>query len=281
MLKNVANTDQARSWDGGDGDHWTKYASHYEAAVQPHYQRMRDAAAIGRTDRVLDIGCGCGETTLDAARAASDGSAHGVDLSSRMLEYARERARNAGVTNATFEQADAQVHEFSAGAYDIVISRTGGMFFADPIEAYINLARALRSGGRIVLLTWQGIERNEWLREIQSALAADRQMPPPPPNAPGPLSLSDPKTVRDILESAGFIDVGLDPVNERFMFGANADDAYEFMSGGGIVHGMLEGADDALRARALAALRATLTAHDTGNGVLYDSGAWAITARKP
>jgi SAM-dependent methyltransferase len=281
MLEMVANADQARSWDGDDGDHWTEYVSHYEAAVQPHYQRMRAVAAIVPRERVLDIGAGCGESTIDAASAASEGSAHGVDLSSRMLEFARERARAAGVQNVTFEQADAQVRQFEAGAYDAAISRTGGMFFGDPVAAYTNIGRALRHGGRLVLMTWQGVEQNEWLREIQIALAAGRQMPPPPADAPGPLSLSDPARVRAILERAGFADIGLEPVAAPFRLGADADDAFNFMSTSGIAHGMLDGADEATRHRAFDGLRATFRAHDTANGVLYQSGAWIITALKP
>lgn len=281
MLKDLANVEQARSWDGDDGEHWTAHAPRYERAVRAHYERMRAAWGIGAGDRVLDVGCGCGESTIDAARAASGGLAHGIDLSSRMLAYARERAQAAGLTNVTFEQTDAQVHPFAAGAYDVAISRTGGMFFADPIEAYTNIGRALRRGGRLVLMTWQGIERNEWMREIQAALAAGRQMPPPPPDAPGPLSLSDPATVRRVLASAGFENVALEPFDGPFYAGTDTDDAYAFMSGTGIVHGMLADANDELRALALANLRATLAAHDTGSGVIYDSGSWIITATRP
>jgi SAM-dependent methyltransferase len=281
VVSKVANADQLRSWDGDDGDHWTENVDHYEAAVRPHYERMREAAAIGPAERALDIGCGCGESTIDAGRSASRGSALGVDLSSRMLVYARERARAIGITNATFEQADAQVHPFDAGVYDIAISRTGGMFFADPVEAYANIGRSLRPGGRLVLLAWQGIERNEWIREIQGALAAGRDMQPPPPNAPGPFSLSDPPTVRRILEAAGFTDVQLEAVNKPFQFGTDADDAFRFMSGSGIAHGMLDNADEATRTKAFNNLRATFAAHDTGQGVVYDSNAWIITARKP
>jgi SAM-dependent methyltransferase len=277
----IANVEQARSWDGDDGDHWTEYASHYEAAVQGHYRHMRAAADIGSDERVLDVGCGTGETTIDAARAAYDGAALGIDLSSRMLAYARERARRAGLANARFEQADAQVHKFGADAFDIVISRTGGMFFDDPVVAYRNLLAVLRPRGRLVLLAWQSIEANEWLREIVTALAAGRDMPPPATDGPGPLSLSDPSRGRSILQAAGFVEIAFEGVNERFVLGENAEDAFEFMRGAGIVHGMLEGADDALRKRAMAGLRATFEAHAGSAGVTYDSGSWLITARKP
>ena len=135
---------------------------------------------------MLDVGCGTGQTTRDAARAASAGSALGVDLSSRMLDHARRRATEEGVTNVTFAQADAQIHPFEPGAYDVAISRTAAMFFGDHVAAFSNIGRALRSGGRLVLVTWQPLPGNEWIREISGALAAGRDLPAPPPDAPAP-----------------------------------------------------------------------------------------------
>jgi ubiquinone/menaquinone biosynthesis C-methylase UbiE len=119
-------------------------------------------------------------------------TALGVDLSSRMIAEARRRAEAEGVTNVRFEQADAQIYPFDPEAFDVAISRTSAMFFGDPVAAFTNTARALRPGGRLVLLTWQSLPRNEWLLEWTAALTAGRGLPTPPPGAPGPLSLSEP-----------------------------------------------------------------------------------------
>lgn len=274
-----SNTEQARAWDGDEGAYWAANAARFDETVAAYHRPLLDAAGIGAGDRVLDIGCGTGQTTRDAARAAVSGSALGLDLSARMIALARQLAAAEGLANVGFEQADAQIHPFEAGAFDVAISRTGAMFFGDPVAAFRNIAGALRPGGRLTLLAWQELPRNEWVRELFAALAAGRELPAPPPEAPGPFSLADPARVRRILTAAGFADVQLQSMNAPMYFGPDAEDAYRFVLG--LMGWMLEGLDEAGRARALDALRATLASHDTGHGVTYDSAAWLITANIP
>jgi len=273
-----SNADQLTAWDGDEGAYWAANADHYDRAVAGYHRPLLDAAAIDDGDRVLDLGCGTGQTTRDAARAARSGSALGVDLSRRMLEVARQRVETEGVANASFEQADAQVHPFEQGAFDVAISRTGAMFFGDPAAAFGNVARALRPGASITLLTWQPAEANEWLPAFAGALAAGREMPLPPADAPGPFALSDPDRVRDLLGGAGFVDVQLDPLTAAMWFGVDADDACRFILGQ--LGWMLEGVDADVRVRAEAALRETVTAHETSEGVLLGSAAWLIRAER-
>jgi SAM-dependent methyltransferase len=236
-------------------------------------------AAIGARDHVLDVGCGTGQTTRDAGRAASAGSALGVDLSSRMLDYARRRATEEGVANVTFTQADAQIHPFEAAAYDTAISRTAAMFFGDHAAAFTNIGLALRPGGRLILTTWQPLPGNEWIREISGALAPGRDLPAPPPDAPGPFSLSDPHRVRALLTTAGFADVELHGTTEGMWFGNDAPDAHRFVLG--LMGWMLEGLDDTSRARAIDALHTTLATHETADGVIFESATWTIQATRP
>ena len=230
------------------------------------------------SDRVLDIGCGTGQTTRDAARAATGGSAVGVDLSARMLDYARRRAAEEGVTNASFEQVDAQIHPFPPESFDVAISRTGAMFFGDLTAAFTNIGRALVPGGRLVLVAWQPLPANEWIREISGALAAGRDLPAPPPDAPGPFSLSDPDRVRSILTAAGFTGIELEGTTAGMWFGADADDAHRFVLG--LMGWMLHGLDDTGHARAMDGLRATMAAHETSDGVVFGSAAWTISATR-
>lgn len=271
------NADQVRAWDGDEGAYWAAHADHFDRAVAPHHERLLAASAIGADDRVLDVGCGTGQTTRDAARAASDGSALGVDLSAAMLDVARERARAEGLFNAQFLRADAQVHPFPVGTFDVVLSRTGAMFFGDLPTAFANLARAMRPDGRLVLLTWQELARNEWIRQFSAAMAAGRDVPPPPPDAPGPFALAQPDRVHTVLSTAGFVEIDLEPVNEPMWFGDDADDAYRFVAG--LLGWMLEGLEDAPRRRALDALHDAMTAHETPDGVLFQSAAWLVRAR--
>src|SRR5262249_7800652 len=150
------NAEQARAWDGDEGAYWAGNADRFDKAIAAYHGRFLAAAAIGRADRVLDIGCGTGQTPRDAARAAADGLTLGVDLSGQMSAPARRLAAEHGIANVRLEQADAQVSPFASASFDVAISRTGTMFFADPAAAFTNIARALRPGGRLVLLVWQG-----------------------------------------------------------------------------------------------------------------------------
>ena len=187
----IVNTEQAEAWDGHEGDVWTKQADLYDRAGHRHLEKFFAAGVIGRGDSVVDIGCGTGRATRDAAKIATDGSALGIDLSSQMLECARERSAAEGLTNVTFVRGDAQVHPFDEGAYDVAMSSFGAMFFNDPVAAFTNIGRGLRSGGRLALLAWRELDRNEWLMSLRGALAAGRDLPMPPPGVPSPFALAD------------------------------------------------------------------------------------------
>ena len=159
MPKPIVNLEQAEAWNGKDGAHWTEHEARYNASVQRHTPRLLIAAGIETTDHVLDIGCGCGESTRRAAQAADTGVALGVDLSAPMIQRARERSLAEGLTNVSFEQADAQIYPFEGGTFDVAISRFGAMFFASPVVAFQNIGRALRPRGRLSLLAWQEPKR--------------------------------------------------------------------------------------------------------------------------
>ena len=163
------------------------------------------------------------------------------------------------MTNVSFAQADAQIHLFDAGSYDVAISRTAAMFFGDPVAAFRNICRSLRPAGRLVLMTWQPLHANEWIREISGALVAGRDLPTPNPNAPGPFALSEPERVRQLLTTAGFADIDLDPTTAPMWFGNDADDAHRFALG--LMGWMLNGLDEAGRAGAIDALQSTMAAH--------------------
>jgi SAM-dependent methyltransferase len=273
-----SNEEQARAWDGDEGAYWAQNADQFDLALRGYREDFLTAAAISGTDRVLDIGCGTGETTRDAARLAAGGRALGVDLSAQMLRVARQRAAGDGLPNADFEQADAQIHPFPAAGFDVAISRTGTMFFAGPAAAFRNIARAVRPGGRLVQLVWQAPPRNEWFLSFTAALAAGRDLPAPPPSAPGPFSLADPARMREILAGAGFGEPEFTDLTAPMHFGPDADRAFEFVSV--LLGWLLEGLTGAQRGPALTALRETLAAHETPGGVLYPSATWLVTATR-
>ena len=273
-----SNREQLRAWDGDEGTYWAEHADYFDRSVAAYHERLFASAAIIGTDRVLDIGCGTGQTTRDSAREAAQGSALGVDLSAPMLEQARRRAAQEGVSNASFLQADAQIHAFSPDAFDVAISRTGAMFFGDLEAAFTNIGRALVPGGRLVLVVWQPLPANEWIREISGALAAGRHLPAPPPDAPGPFSLADPDRARTTLTAGRFTDITLEGTTAGMWFGTDVEDAHRFVLG--LMGWMLQGLDETGRARAVDALRATMAAHETSDGVVLGSAAWTIRATR-
>lgn len=280
MRVDPGNQEQADAWNGDEGQNWAGMADHYEASMAAYLPVLVDAARIESGDRVLDIGCGNGGSTCAAALAASDGHATGVDLSGPMITEARLRAAARRITNVTFVHGDAQVHPHEPAGFDVAISKFGAMFFADPVAAFSNVARALRDDGRLALVAWRPMAENEWTRTLRTALEAGRDLPMPPSGTPGPFGLADPERTREILTAAGFVDIALEARDEPFVAGTSVDDAMEFVGRSNIAKGLLADLDAAARQQALATLRESLAAHASPAGVVLGSGAWTITARR-
>lgn len=272
-----SNTEQARAWDGVEGQYWAEHADTFDRAVAGYEQAFWAAAAIRPADRVLDIGCGTGHATREAARFAPAGEAVGMDLSARMLEVARTRAEEQGLGNVAFLHADAQTYPFDAARFDVAISRTGTMFFGDAAAAFANIATALRADARLVQLVWRAPADNPWFLEVTGALAGGAP-PAPPPEAPSPFALSDPDRVRALLTDAGFGGIELQALDEPMWFGADVHDAHAFLTG--LLGWMLEDREPPDRERALEALAAVLADHLGPAGVQIGSGAWLVTATR-
>jgi SAM-dependent methyltransferase len=282
MAADIVNVEQAEAWNGPEGEYWATHQARFDATIRPYHTDLMEAAGIAPGEKVLDIGCGNGVTSRDAARAAGPGGeVLAVDLSGPMLGRAAQQAKDDGIGNIRFEQADAQVYPFDAGAFDVAMSRFGVMFFADPVAAFANIGSALRSGGRLTMLVWGPLTDNEWITALREALAVGRNLPMPPPGAPGPFALADTDFTRGILTDAGFTDVDVSRSWHRFLVGSNADDAYTFLAGLNPVKVLLADLDDTQKAEALDNLRDTIADHETGDGVVFGSSAWLVTARKP
>jgi SAM-dependent methyltransferase len=249
----------------------------YDAELRLHNELFRAAAHVGSGDRVLDIGCGTGQSTREAARAAVAGSAVGVDLSARMLERARQLSDDQGLPNITYQRADAQVHRFPPAHFDVCISRFGAMFFADPVAAFTNIGRALRPAARLVLLVWQDRDRNEWASAIRQTLTAATATPT---RGADPFSLADPTVTEGILAAAGFAEVSFTDVHEPVYYGPDSATAFDAVLRLWEFKDLLANLDAVTAEQARTRLRATLAAHNTDGGVYFDSRAWIITARR-
>jgi SAM-dependent methyltransferase len=250
----------------------------YDTELRAHHEHLRSAWRIGPGDQVLDIGCGTGLTTREAARAAAPGGVLGVDVSERMLERARQVTAEQGLDNVQYDLADAQVHCFDPGGFDVAISRFGTMFFSDPPAAFANIAAGLARGGRLVLLVWQRHDDNEWARAIRAALGDAAQSPQP---GADPFSLGDAQATRRLLEQAGFDDVRFEDVREPVLYGYDLDAALAFVRGFQDTRAALETLSDGEAARTVERLRGMLTAHyNDERGIALDARSWLITARR-
>jgi ubiquinone/menaquinone biosynthesis C-methylase UbiE len=248
----------------------------YDAELRLHNELFRAAARVGPSDRVLDIGCGAGQSTREAARAAAAGSAVGVDVSAPMLERARQLSDDEGLANITYQQADAQVHHFPPASFDLCISRFGTMFFADPVAAFTNIGHALRPAGRLLLLVWQERDRNEWATAIRQTLTDA----PAAPRGPDAFSLADPTATEGILSAAGFTEVTFTDVHEPVYYGPDSATAFDAVLSLWEFRDLLANLDATAAEQARTRLRTTLDAHTTDDGVYFDSRAWIITARR-
>ncbi|GAA3968534.1 class I SAM-dependent methyltransferase [Actinomadura viridis] len=275
-MTRIVNEHQAEAWNGYEGRHWADNHARYDAVNGGFNDFLLEAAGIGAGDRVLDVGCGNGQLTRLAARRARE--AVGVDLSEPMLARAREQAGLEGVANVTFERGDAQVHPFRDGEFDVMLSRFGIMFFADPVAAFGNIGRALGPGGRLAFVCMTALEGTD----LGTVFGAMREHLPTPTgqDGSGPTSFSDPARIEEVLGAAGFRGVGCERVEADQLWGRDLADAAAFLGAWGPVkyHLGLVGPEAAARARE--ALTESLARFERPGGVRLRGTAWLVTAAR-
>jgi SAM-dependent methyltransferase len=283
----MANVEQRDAWNNVSGDTWVRLQEQFDRTLAGWLDVLAESAQVAGGERVLDVGCGNGATTLDAARRCGpSGLAVGVDLSEQMLARARERAGAAGLGNVRFVAGDAQTDELTVDgqAYDVVVSRFGVMFFDDPVAAFANLAAATRPGGRLVFVAWTGLADQAWITVPGAAAAAHLPLPDMGDDADGPgmFSFADADRVGEVLRTSGWRDVAFDrrTLRERLGGSATVDGALEFLLGSGPGRAMLADAEPGASAKAEAAIRAALAEHLTPRGVELDAAAWLVTAHR-
>jgi len=226
----AANADQAEYWNSAPAERWVTHQADFDQRLRPLGDALIGRAAVRRGERVIDVGCGTGSTTMELAELVGpEGSVLALDLSQPMLALARRHSAEHGLDNVRFLCADAQSHRFELAAHDLLISRFGVMFFSDPIAAFANLRTALRSGGRLGFVCWAALERNPW---FALPLAVGERMlgpaEPQPPRAPGPLAFSETGYIEEILAAAGFAKVAISTVAIRLPGASTATAEAEF-----------------------------------------------------
>ncbi|WP_330335368.1 class I SAM-dependent methyltransferase (plasmid) [Streptomyces sp. NBC_00536] len=280
MHQPTPNTAQAESWNGYEGAQWARSQDRWDAINDGFNEPLLGAAAIGDLDRVLDIGCGAGRTTRLAAQRAHRGHALGLDLSAPMLEAARASTGREAVRNASFVQADAQVHPFAPGSFDAAISRYGVMFFADPVAAFANIARALRPGGRLAFICAAEPSANEWLRALTSLRGILPLGDFGEPGAPGMFSLADPDHTLALLSEAGYEHPRAQRVEVAADWGKDAETTAEFLLAAGPVRHLLDQVGPDAQESAHQTLTSALRPHHHNGAVRLRSASWLITATR-
>ncbi|MFQ5699333.1 MAG: class I SAM-dependent methyltransferase [Myxococcota bacterium] len=280
----AGNSEQSAYWNDVAGPRWVAAQERLDAQIRPLGLAAMERLGIEPGQQILDVGCGCGDTSLElAARVGPTGSVRGIDLSQPMLARARDRARAAGVAHLEFQCADAQETRFEGELRDRVFSRFGVMFFSEPAAAFRNLGRSLRPGGRIGFVCWQEVARNPYFYVPLAAAAAHIDVPPrAAPDAPGPFALADRARLHGILQDAGFSQIEIEDHAAEISAGS-MDSALSFYLQIGPLGALLREreASRELTERVTEAVRKALGPFEREGGIRVPAAAWLVCARRP
>jgi len=270
------NSAQKTYWNEKAGPSWVAAQERLDAMLAPLSNQALAKASVKAGERALDIGCGCGATTI---RLAESGAISvGVDLSEPMVAHARDRAKH--LNNVEFLVEDAVVYQASQ-PFDLLFSRFGVMFFADPVEAFANVHKQLKPTGRMVFICWQAPQHNPWMAIPGKAVAEflPPMDPPPQPTDPGPFAFADPDYLQSILEQAGFTQIELESVEAGMYLGSSLDEVMEYQKFVGPVARVVGELAGEAQEQAIAAARAAFAEHLTDSGITLPGRVWLVSAR--
>lgn len=270
--------EQAKLWNTTSGQAWVEGQQLLDRLLQPFEDVLMAEVRAETRRRVLDVGCGTGSTTLATARLLGEkGACTGIDISEPMLEMARMRAERENVA-AEFICADAQTYAFDAASFDMIISRFGVMFFADPTAAFANLRRAATKGAQLYFIAWRGAADNPFMTTAERAAAPLLpSIPPRNPDAPGQFALADPQRVHHILQQSGWTEIELRPLDVTCRFPES--ELIGYFTKFGPLGQVLQQADEPTRKHVIATVRAAFDPYVYGAEVRFTAGCWIASAR--
>lgn len=279
IVEPSANAAQVEYWNSLAGETWAQLQKPLDRQIEPLGLAAIDVLAPAEGEHILDIGCGCGQTSLTlAARVAPGGSVVGVDLSQPMLEVARRRPRPAANSQLEFRQLDAQTGDIGHGVFDAAFSRFGVMFFSDPVAAFTNIRASLKPGGRLAFVCWRSLGENPWMHvPLQAALPFMPPVTPPDPTAPGPFAFADANRIQSILNQARFASVTINPFNARIGAGDIEQSLKLALRVGPLGAALRERPE--LFGKVAGAVKDALSTYLTPDGVLMPAAVWIVLAR--
>ena len=277
------NIKQKEFWSGKGGDYWVVKQNEMDIMLNPLGNQALTKLNLSNDAKVLDIGCGCGATTLSIAKMVSHGEVTGVDISVPMLQQAKTLAKNKNINNIEFKVTDVQVDEMPTNNYDFAFSRFGVMFFEDPVQAFRNISQSIKENGMLSFVCWQEPSLNPWQSLSIQVIKSYLEIPTPPLRSPGPFAFQEKEYVHEILEKSGFLNIKIeDNQQDITMFsGKSLKDASEdYLAINPVVTEMLKDSPESLRSEIITSLMDVFSEYYKDNGLLFPSATWLVTANK-
>tara|TARA_B100001013_G_C24579113_1_gene429817 strand:- start:208 stop:1059 length:852 start_codon:yes stop_codon:yes gene_type:complete len=277
------NKDSKDFWSGKGGDIWVERQETMDEMLFPFGEEVLNKLELGQNLHVLDIGCGCGTTTLDIAKRIKRGKVTGIDISQPMLQKAKKSAKDKFLSNTSFLRLDVQSDDIGEGVYTTAFSRFGVMFFEDPVAAFTNINKSLVTNAQLSFVCWQSPSLNPWqslfIQEVRKLI----NLPSPPPRSPGPFAFSESSYINSILEESNFVEVEIESfeTDVKMFSGSSLSDAVkDYLSINPVVSEMLKDSPDDLKDQVVNAVIEVFTPYYSESGLIFPSASWIVNANK-
>ena len=278
------NKNQRDFWSGKGGDIWVERQNAMDTMLGPLGEAALNKLNLNEGENVLDIGCGCGHTTLNIAKRISpDGQVTGLDISKPMLKRAKESANEMSISNASFNCVDVQTDDMGEEVYSAAFSRFGVMFFEDPIAAFHNINKSLITGASLSFVCWQSPALNPWQSLFIEAVKKYVDLPSPPPRSPSPFAFMESEYVSSILEESNFQNImieGHEAEVNMFSGRSLSDSVKDYISINPVVSGMLKDSTEQEKTEIINSAIEAFSPYYSAKGLMFPSATWLVTTTK-
>ena len=278
------NKNQRDFWSGKGGDIWVERQNAMDTMLSHLGEAALNKLNLNEGENVLDIGCGCGNTTLNIAKRISpDGQVTGLDISEPMLKRAKESANEMSISNASFNCVDVQTDDIGEEVYSAAFSRFGVMFFEDPIAAFHNINKSLITGASLSFVCWQSPALNPWQSLFIEAVKKYVDLPSPPPRSPSPFAFMESEYVSSILEESNFQNImieGHEAEVNMFSGRSLSDSVKDYISINPVVSGMLKDSTEQEKTEIINSAIEAFSPYYSAKGLMFPSATWLVTTTK-